>query len=188
LFVICFFHVYNVIMHCMKYADKVNKPLVAILFTLIGLLTVWAVLGGIYTGTVYIYQNVIGGLYGLIFLVLCLNFDKEIHRLCEKTGFIVQTSRKYKFYLFFLCLGLFVAALIYYNSELDNWTMPQQWVVNASYVTHSFLIFLAPRQLQERAPREFKQPSRTLSNILLLCSGLLRHWDGVRDFLLAGPR
>lgn len=63
-------------------------------------------------------------LYGLIFLVLCMNFDTEIHRMCEKTGFIVQSSRKYKFYLFFLCIGLFVVALIYYNCELDQWTMP----------------------------------------------------------------
>jgi hypothetical protein len=71
-------------------------------------------------------------LYGFIMLVLALNFDTEIHRLCEKTGFIVQSSRKYKFYLFFVCIGMFVVALIYYNSELDQWTMPQTWVVNAS--------------------------------------------------------
>lgn len=68
----------------------------------------------------------------MILLVLCMNFDTEIHRMCEKTGFIVQSSRKNKFYLFFLCIGLFVVCLIYYNSELDQWTMPQAWVVNAS--------------------------------------------------------
>jgi len=60
----------------------------------------------------------------LIFLVVCLNFDKEIHKLCEKTGFIVQSSRKFKFYLFFLSICLFVVALVYYNAEVDNWTMP----------------------------------------------------------------
>jgi hypothetical protein len=53
--------------------------------------------------------------------------------MCEKTGFIVQSSRKYKFYLFFLCIGLFVIILIYYNSEVDYWTMPQSWVVNISF-------------------------------------------------------
>ena len=108
----------------LKYAKQVNKCLVAFLFILVFILGVWAIVAGVYTGTIYIYQNVIGALYGLIFLVFCLNFDKEIHRLCEKTGFIVQSSRKFKFYLFFLCIGLFVIALVYYNSEIDSWTMP----------------------------------------------------------------
>jgi hypothetical protein len=89
-------------------------------------------MAGLYTGTIFIYQNVIALIYGLIYLVLCLNFDREIHRMCEKTGFILQSSRKYKFYLFFLCIGLFMITLVYYNCELDSWTMPQTWVVNAA--------------------------------------------------------
>ena len=52
--------------------------------------------------------------------------------MCEKTGFIVQSSRKYKFYLFFLCIALFIISLVYYNCEFDNWTMPQTWVVNVA--------------------------------------------------------
>lgn len=120
----------------MKYAEQVNKPLVGFMFILQILAGMWTTLGGLYTGTTFIYQNMIGMLYGLIFLVLCMNFDTEIHRLCEKTGFIVQSSRKYKFYLFFLCIGLFVLALTYYNSELDYWTMPQSWVLNASDPPH----------------------------------------------------
>lgn len=124
LFIMCFFWVYNVIMYGMKYASKVNRPLIFILICLIFLFSVWIILAGLYAGIIYVYQNVIGALYGMVFLVLCMNFDTEIHRLCEKTGFIVQSSRKYKFYLFFLCIGLFIIALVYYNSELDFWTMP----------------------------------------------------------------
>lgn len=116
----------------MKYSEKVNYILIYFLFFLLTMMGVWIVIGGLYTGTIFIYQNIIGMLYGLIFLVLFMNFDTEIHRLCEKTGFIVQSSRKYKFYLFFLCIGLFVISLIYYNSEQEYWTMPQSWVVNAS--------------------------------------------------------
>jgi hypothetical protein len=119
----------------MKYTEKVNNHIVGALFALLVGMGIWIILAGLYTGTIYIYQNIIGLLYGLIYLVLCLNFDTEIHRMCEKTGFIVQSSRKYKFYLFFLCIGLFVVALVYYNSELDYWTMPQSWVVNASSVS-----------------------------------------------------
>lgn len=101
----------------MKYAEKVNYVIVTLLFSLITLVGLWLIIGGLYCGTNYIYQNVIGSLYGFIYLVLCLNFDREIHRLCEKIGFIVQTSRRYKFYLFFTCLGLFILILIYYNAE-----------------------------------------------------------------------
>lgn len=124
LYIITFFWTYNIIMYQMKYAEKINNTLVYSMFGALGILTVWIIIAGLYTGTIFIYQNVIGMLYGLIFLVLCLNFDREIHRMCEKTGFIVQSSRKYKFYLFFLCIGLFMVALVYYNCEADSWTMP----------------------------------------------------------------
>lgn len=119
-------------MYQMKYAEKINNRLVYSMFGALGVITVWILIAGLYTGTIFIYQNVIGMLYGLIYLVLCLNFDREIHRMCEKTGFIVQSSRKYKFYLFFLCIGLFMVALVYYNCEADSWTMPQTWVVYAT--------------------------------------------------------
>lgn len=132
LFIITFFWTYNIIMYCMKYAEKVNTALVMSMFVGLGLVTVWIIIAGLYTGTIFIYQNVIGLLYGLIYLVMCLNFDREIHKICEKTGFIVQSSRKYKFYLFFTCIGLFIVSLVYYNCELDNWTMPQTWVVNVA--------------------------------------------------------
>jgi hypothetical protein len=89
LYIITFFWSYNIIMYCMKYTSKINMSLVYSLFGVLVLLTVWIFIAGLYTGTIYIYQNVIGLFYGLIYLVLCLNFDREIHRLCEKTGFIV---------------------------------------------------------------------------------------------------
>jgi hypothetical protein len=73
----------------MKYSSNVNMALVKSLFGVLVLLSVWILLAGLYTGTIFIYQNIIGMLYGIIYLVLCLNFDREIHRLCEKTGFIV---------------------------------------------------------------------------------------------------
>ena len=56
-----------------------------------------------------------GFLYGFMFLVFCMNFDTSIHSLCEKIGFQVETSRKYKFYLFFFCLGIMVPLFIYYD-------------------------------------------------------------------------
>jgi hypothetical protein len=55
----------------------------------LAILTVWIMIAGLYTGTIFIYQNIIGLVYGVIYLVLCLNFNREIHKLCEKTGFIL---------------------------------------------------------------------------------------------------
>jgi len=89
LYIITFFYTYNIIMYCMKYSENVNKRLVAVLFIALAILTVWIMIAGLYTGTIFIYQNIIGLLYGVIYLVLCLNFDREIHKLCEKTGFIL---------------------------------------------------------------------------------------------------
>ena len=124
LYIITFFWSYNIIMYCMKYSENNHSTLAKFLFCILSGMAVWIVIAGLYTGTIYIYQNVIGLLYGVIYLVLCLNFDREIHKMCEKTGFIVQSSRKYKFYLFFMSIGLFCVSLVYYNCELDAWTMP----------------------------------------------------------------
>jgi len=132
LFILSFFWFYNIIMYCMKYVERVNTTLVNFLVLVLVLFLAWILIAGLYTGTSFLYQNVVGMIYGLMYLVLCLNFDREIHKMCEKAGFIVQSSRKYKFYLFFLCIGLFATILVFYNCEVDNWTMPQEWVVNVA--------------------------------------------------------
>ncbi len=132
MFILTFLYPYLAILYWMKYSTTVYAKTVILFFIFVAVFAVWTCVGGLYLGIVYLYQNFIGTLYGIIFLVLCLNFDTEIHRLCESTGFIVQSSRKYKFYLFFLCIGLFILAVIYYNAELENWIMPQFWVVYAS--------------------------------------------------------
>jgi hypothetical protein len=73
-----------------------------------------------------------GLLYGIMFLVLVMNFDSSIHRMCEKIGFTVESSRKYKFYLFFLCLGIFTVTMVYYLQECEDWISPQIWLDNAT--------------------------------------------------------
>ena len=70
---------------------------------------------------------------GLIYLIACLTFDDEIHRYCEKTGFILRSSRSRKFYLFFFTLFLLTLETVIYLSELDTWNMPQDWIVNANF-------------------------------------------------------
>jgi hypothetical protein len=70
---------------------------------------------------------------GFCYLVFALTFDREIHRLCEKSGFILQTSRGKKFEMFFVCLAFFVCQTIYYLTAVSRWNMPQVWMVNATF-------------------------------------------------------
>lgn len=84
----------------------------------------WVILSGLYNGTIYIYQNIVGMLYGLLFLMFCLNFDSELHQRCEKMAFILKTSRTAKFEVSFLCIGLYVLNLIYYSCTKVQWMMP----------------------------------------------------------------
>ena len=84
-------------MNFYKYTDKVYKPVLIVLFSLIlayviGLTVVLHALG-----LLYYYQAVMSVLFSLIYLLICINFDAEILSLFEKIGFIVRTSRKYKF-------------------------------------------------------------------------------------------
>ena len=71
-------------------------------------------------------------MYGFIYLIACLTFDDDIHRYCEKTGFIMRSSRARKFYLFFFVLFLLVVETVMYLSIQTEWNMPQDWIVNAN--------------------------------------------------------
>jgi hypothetical protein len=55
LFILTFFYVYIIVMYCLKYARVVNKTIVGSLFAGVVLLGAWALVGGVYTGTIYIY-------------------------------------------------------------------------------------------------------------------------------------
>jgi len=100
---------------------------------LIAFIGFWVVFAGLYQGTAFLYQELIGLLYGFLFLVLVMNFDTSIHSLCEKIGFQVETSRKYKFYLFFLCIGLYVPLSIYYGDQANEWVSPVIWLDNSKH-------------------------------------------------------
>ena len=78
-----------------------------------------------------------GMMCAVVYLVICLTFDQELQRYCEKLGFILKASRSRKFYMFFISLGLFTAMVVFYYSLINTWTMPQQWIVNAHFNTES---------------------------------------------------
>lgn len=116
-----------------KYAGETNKFVNAALITLIVILNLMVYMAGVINGSTYVYQSVIGTLSAFVYLVLCLIFEKEIHRWCEKTGFILQSSRMRKFQTFFGCLIAFTFYVLLYLSFKDTWDMPQNWIINASF-------------------------------------------------------
>ena len=92
-----FFLNYMLIMGRYKYAGETNRSINAALIFGVIYLNVNCYFAGIANGVTYLYQSLMGTLTGFVYLVLCLTFDKEIHRWCEKTGFILQSSRLRKF-------------------------------------------------------------------------------------------
>ena len=87
LYTIITFWVYNVIMYRMKYNDRVNICEVITLLTYLGIFGILVVIAALHQGTTFLYQEMMGLLYGILFLVVVMNLDTAIHRLCEKTAF-----------------------------------------------------------------------------------------------------
>ena len=72
-------------------------------------------------GLLYFYQSAISFLYSGIFLAFCIALDSEILQTCESLGFIVRASRKYKFYLLFSTIGMFVSGIVIMNTKINAW-------------------------------------------------------------------
>ena len=125
-----FMYPYIIVIYLFKYNSSPYLVVNTLAIILLVLLWVWVYFGQYVNGTAYIYQNVCGQLCGLIYLVLCLTFDDEIHRYCEKVGFVVRSSRSRKFQVFFFSLACFIFIIAYFAAETDR-TMPIYWIVNA---------------------------------------------------------
>lgn len=87
LYTLITFWAYNIIMYQMKYAAEVRRWLVYLQFAIIALVGIWVIFAGLYQGTTFLYQEFMGFLYGILFLAAVMNFDTQIHSLCEKIGF-----------------------------------------------------------------------------------------------------
>ena len=132
-FLMTFFYPYIMIQFLFKYAPR--PPYFLNFIFMLLLIVLWGLVyfQGLVNGTSYIYQCVIGQILGFIYLVGCMTFDEEIHKYCEKTGFVIRTSRSRKFYLFFFVLFLITLETILYMTQQNSWSMPQDWIVNAYY-------------------------------------------------------
>ena len=123
------------------------------LYALLTVLTLIVVFSMWVFGLVYLYQSLVSILYSFSFLVLCINFDNEILDKCEKIGFIVRSSRKYKFYLLFACIGFFIFSVFTMSVSETDWKSEQKWIMNASnvsktYFSSNFTYYIGLYQMQ----------------------------------------
>lgn len=132
-FILTFVWPYLFIQSRLKYVTQGERSrlLTCVCFTFVIAFMILNYFNGVFNGINYLYQTLFGNLYGFCYLVMCLVFDAELHRYCEKTGFILKSSRGRKFWLMFFCLGMILVELVYFLSEVGNWNMPQDWIYNA---------------------------------------------------------
>jgi len=131
-FSLVYFYPYLIFMYFQKYTLRVNKPLVASLYVLDACLASLTFLGLLVMGQVYLYQIMISILYSFVFLLLTITFDAEILNKCEQIGFIVRSSRKYKFYLLLFCMGMYLVGLVLLQGDQNSWAEQQVWIINIS--------------------------------------------------------
>jgi len=70
-----FFWLYNLIMYRFKYAVNPNKCVNIFLIIVLFVITCWTFFSCALLGVNFLYQSFIGLIYGLVYLVFCLNFD-----------------------------------------------------------------------------------------------------------------
>ena len=126
-----FLYLYLICIYLFKYNRSPYAIINISAITLTVLLMLNLYLESYANGVTYIYQLVIGQLCGFVYLIACLTFDDEIHKFCERAGFIVRSSRSRKFIILFYSLGSFIFIIAYY-SALSLWRMPLNWIVNAN--------------------------------------------------------
>jgi hypothetical protein len=99
-----FFMNYNIFMYFQKYTPVVYIPVVISLYILSFLYLIVVSTSLHVFGLLYYYQIVVSALFSFVYLIICIRLDDGILTQMEKTGFIVKSSRKYKFYLIFITM------------------------------------------------------------------------------------
>jgi hypothetical protein len=122
---------YLYVLHRNKYIKNPSYIINCILIFVMVFFVFANIFSSVYNGINYIYQIIFGCLAGLVFLIMSLVFDAEIHTYCEKTAFILKSSRHRKFAQFFRFGIVWLAVTIIYLS------MNQTWFINIFYIQNA---------------------------------------------------
>jgi membrane-associated phospholipid phosphatase len=129
LFLLAFLPTYLNLIYLRKYIRRPAHTLSTILLVLQALLIALTAFSGLLLGHAYLSQTIIGLVYGLFYLLLCLQLDPTLHILIEKSIFLQKKARKNKFRILFFVSGVLVIATVLFNLDMYNWRRPSNdWV------------------------------------------------------------
>lgn len=131
-FILSFMYSYTLLMYRVKYTEPGKQN--SVLIITLCLLTAWAYFAGLAFGVNYLYQSFVGSVIGFCYLILTLAFDREIHRLCEKAGFLLFNSRKSKFTIFLFIVSLWVFISIAFLAIKLGYYVPPEWLYNSVHL------------------------------------------------------
>ena len=113
-----------------KYSDSPSMVLIYVSYGLLFGLSLAVGFSQIFLAQLYAYEIIQTTLVTMIYMMILLQFDKEIMQLSEEIGFQKKTSRSYKFYLLFGIMSLFIFAAILISGMKDVWVNKKDWMMN----------------------------------------------------------
>ena len=128
-----FLGIYLVYNHTVLYKAKSERNYTAVIISgsLVCVFIAGSIILELLFGVNYINQNIVSIIYSLMAINVATMFDKDLSRFAERAGFLLKPSRKYKFYVLFIYLALFIFAMMINAGMGDSWDNNFMYVQNA---------------------------------------------------------
>ena len=118
--------IYNVFMDNIE--GKRGYFFVWILLSINGLFMLTIALALFFLGQTFFFSSIVGALYSIILVIVCIKQDYFIHKWCQYIAFDIYKSRRYKFYVLFICLLLLVVIVVYYRLNVGEYGIQASWL------------------------------------------------------------
>lgn len=122
------FYTYLILIFFYKYAEDKNicfvSFLLALVYTFIGITAVSL----FYLAQTFMFECLTGIIYSILIVITFIKLDKAIQRWCSKLCFDIYHSRRQKFMLLFLSIGVLMVMMIYYQLVVDDYDMKPEWL------------------------------------------------------------
>ncbi|CAI2364166.1 unnamed protein product [Moneuplotes crassus] len=93
-------------------------------------------------GQTFMFESTIGIIYSILFALFCLKVDNQFYKYSYNTAFNIEKSRRYKFLLLFICIGLFSSNLLIKqltedkNLSFSKWAQAPCIVENGTHLRY----------------------------------------------------
>lgn len=123
-----FFYCYTILIYIYEYAEHKNYLLISICFVSAGILLFSTALALFFLGQTFLFSSTVGIIYSTIFAIACMDQDHVINKYCEKLAFDIKKSRRYKFYILFICTAMFAVVFILYRFAVGDYRTHPEWI------------------------------------------------------------